>query len=98
MAEFSFRFDYDKPLRDKLLDMAPQITAKLKDEGIIARKIPRTSAYPAYSLTGRIEGVAEFTEYEIEFRISKYPWMATEKMIKDKIIAGIKDVAQHTAS
>jgi hypothetical protein len=97
MANFDFQFDYDKPLRDRLLDLAPQVTAKLKDEGIIARKIiARTSAYPAYSLTGRIEGTAEFTEYSLKFRITKYPWMATEKMIKDKVIAGIKEVAAHS--
>jgi hypothetical protein len=96
MTDFEFRFDYDKPLRDRLLDQAPLVIAKLKDEGIIAKKIARTSAYPAYSLFGRLEGVAEFTEHSLKFRITKYPWVASEKMVKDAIISGIKDVAAHS--
>jgi hypothetical protein len=40
--------------------------------------------------------VAEFTEHAIKFRITKYTWIASEKMIKDKIIGGIKEVAVHS--
>jgi len=96
MAEFDFQFDYDKPVRDRLLDQAPLVIAKLKDEGIIAKKIARTSAYPVYSLFGRIEGAAEFTEHSLKFKITKYPWIASEKMVKDAIINGIKDVVAHS--